>query len=41
MEKASPACVRIVGKHFQAILLQAVKKWNGQLDELSAKMSEM
>ena len=33
------ACVRIVGKHFKQFYCRQLK--NGQLDELSAKVSEM
>jgi len=33
------ACVRIVGQHFKQFYCRQLK--NGQLDEMSAKMSEM
>jgi len=33
------ACVRIVGKHFKQFYCRQLK--NGQLDEMSAKVSEM
>jgi len=36
---ASVACVRIVGQHFKQFYCRQSK--NGQLDELSAKVSKM